>query len=182
MVTVRDSFHKYLAVYYKASASDFMQTEGTWNLHMTVTDDNLHNIEDICPFLNCIVTDSTDAHCFFVYFSLWIAVWLIQQKNNFFLALFFIGLWYWFSRWTLSFCPILFLDLWYWLSRRTLSFCPIFFFFLGLWYWFCRWTLSFCPISLLGLCGSYDDDESNDFLTAEGNLVRHRNDFILSWR
>ncbi|KAK7469526.1 hypothetical protein BaRGS_00036472, partial [Batillaria attramentaria] len=33
-----------------------------------------------------------------------------------------------------------------------------------------------------GLCGTYDDDKANDFLTRGGELVRGQNNFLTSWR
>ncbi|RUS80661.1 hypothetical protein EGW08_011565, partial [Elysia chlorotica] len=34
----------------------------------------------------------------------------------------------------------------------------------------------------MGLCGTFDDDETNDFMTLEGSLVQSFNEFLLSWR
>ncbi|GFN75653.1 von Willebrand factor d and egf domain-containing protein, partial [Plakobranchus ocellatus] len=34
----------------------------------------------------------------------------------------------------------------------------------------------------MGLCGTFDNDRSNDFMTLKGNLVRDTDEFLLSWR
>ena len=36
--------------------------------------------------------------------------------------------------------------------------------------------------SFPGLCGTYDNDKSNDFLTLGGTLVRDEKEFALTWR
>ena len=33
-----------------------------------------------------------------------------------------------------------------------------------------------------GLCGTFDDDETNDFMMLDGSLVQSDKSFVLSWR